>query len=79
VRYRYIESAPAQTTVIEAFAQMFRVRSDQTRLGGVRGDDGFGARDCLADPPADNWVDIAEDWTSSCRRRALSRLDAWLE
>jgi hypothetical protein len=78
VRYRYTEATPAKATVIDAFAQMFRVRSDDTRLGGVRGD-GAETQRCYAAPPADNWVDIAEDWTSGCRRRAVSRLDARLE
>jgi hypothetical protein len=49
------------------------------RLGGVRGGDESAARDCAADPPADTWLDIAEDWTSGCRRRALNRLDAELQ
>jgi hypothetical protein len=76
VRYRYTEATPAQATVIDAFVEMFRVRSDDARLGGVRGGE---AQRCYAAPPADNWIDIAEDWTSGCRRRAVSRLDARLE
>lgn len=74
VRYVSPAVANADTTLITAFAAMFRTRKDPLRLGGVRAETVAACRDENANP----WIAIAQTWNKGCHSDALVRLDAAL-
>lgn len=70
------EKQDADQSVIQAFAAMFKARSDTVRLGGVRGENPVM---CAGNASEESWKDIADHWNAGCREAALRRLSVQLK